>query len=91
MDSDNPSGGDDQQETAADSSRLDPFWVVGFVDGEGCFSVSIHRNPGVRRTRGWQLNTVFQVSQHEASRHASKDSATTSVAERSDPRVPAAP
>ena len=25
--------------------ELDPRWVVGFVDGEGCFSVSIHRNP----------------------------------------------
>ncbi len=69
MSSDKPSGGDDQQETARPSKHVDPHWVVGFVDGEGCFSVSIHRNPSARRTRGWQVNPVFQVSQH-ARHHA---------------------
>jgi hypothetical protein len=44
MASDNRSGGDDQQETAK-TVGLDAQWVCGFVDGEGCFSVSIHRNP----------------------------------------------
>ena len=67
MTSENPSGGGNQQETAC-TNRLNAHWVVGFVDGEGCFSVSIHRNPYVRRTRGWQLNPVFQVSQHVAHR-----------------------
>ena len=67
MISDNPSGGDNQQETSG-TNRLHAHWVVGFVDGEGCFSVSIHRNPHVRRTRGWQINPVFQVSQHMAHR-----------------------
>ena len=66
MNSENPSGADNQQETTR--SQLDPHWVVGFVDGEGCFCVSIHRNPYVRLTRGWQLHPVFQVSQHERSR-----------------------
>jgi hypothetical protein len=69
MDSENPTGGDNQQETAPDSNRLNPYWVSGFVDGEGCFSVSIHRNPYTQRTRGWQLHAVFQVTQHQASRH----------------------
>jgi hypothetical protein len=41
------------------------MWVVGFVDGEGCFSVSVHRNALATRTGGWQLQPVFQVSQHE--------------------------
>jgi hypothetical protein len=41
---------------------------VGFVDGEGCFSVAFHKNPHVRRTRGWQVTAVFQVSQHERDR-----------------------
>jgi hypothetical protein len=69
MRSENPSGADNQQETATESMlRLDPSWVVGFVDGEGCFCVSIHRNPMVRRTGGWQLHPVFQVSQHESNR-----------------------
>ena len=64
MDSDNPTGADDQQETARPRVRLDPWWVVGFVDGEGCFSVSVHKNPLVRRTRGWQLLPTFHAYQH---------------------------
>jgi hypothetical protein len=60
---DNPSGGDDQQETTL-SRTLDPRWVVGFVDGEGCFSVSIHRNAFAVRAGGWQLHPVFHVYQH---------------------------
>ena len=62
--SENPSGADNQQETASPRFVLDDRWVAGFVDGEGCFSVSIRRNPYVRRTRGWQLHPTFQVSQH---------------------------
>jgi hypothetical protein len=54
MGGDNATSGENQQETAR--PRLDPMWVVGFVDGEGCFSVSVHRNPYVRQTRGWQLH-----------------------------------
>ena len=65
MGSDNPTGADNQQETKRPSVQLDPMWLVGFVDGEGCFSVSVHRNPLVRRTRGWQLQAAFQVYQHE--------------------------
>ena len=49
MSSENPIGADNQQETI--SSALDPGWVVGFVDGEGCFSVSIHQNDLARPTR----------------------------------------
>jgi hypothetical protein len=69
MTSDNPTGADNQQETPKLDSSLDPNWVVGFVDGEGCFSVSLHRNGIIRRTEGWQLQPTFQVYQHEACRH----------------------
>ncbi len=62
MNSDNPIGADDQQETKL--RALDPLWVVGFVDGEGCFSVSIHRNDLARRTGGWHIQPTFQVTQH---------------------------
>ena len=62
MDSDNPFGADNQQETRL--RALDPLWVVGFVDGEGCFSVSIHRNDLARPTGGWHIQPTFQVSQH---------------------------
>jgi len=65
MRSENPTGADNQQETARSTLELDPNWVVGFVDGEGCFSVSVHRNLNVRRTGGWQLHPVFHVYQHQ--------------------------
>ena len=68
MRSENPSGADNQQETASSSLELDARWVVGFVDGEGCFSVSIHRNSNARSTGGWQLHPVFHVYQHGAHR-----------------------
>jgi hypothetical protein len=68
MDSENPTGADNQQETPKLESSLDPGWVVGFVDGEGCFSVSVHRNGIIRRTAGWQLQPTFQVYQHETYR-----------------------
>jgi LAGLIDADG DNA endonuclease family protein len=63
--SDNPTGADDQQETVRSMLDLDPRWVVGFVDGEGCFSVSVHRNANAKSTGGWQLQPVFHVYQHE--------------------------
>ena len=53
---DNASGADNQQERPVAAQ-----WVVGFVDGEGCFSVSIFRN----RTcaLGWQVQPEFAVVQ----------------------------
>ena len=69
MSSENPTGADNQQETASSTLELDPQWVVGFVDGEGCFSVSIHAHPGVR-SFGWQINPVFHVYQHQDARFA---------------------
>lgn len=48
---------DNQQE------RLDPQWIAGFVDGEGCFHVSINRNK--KMTLGWQVLPEFRVVQHE--------------------------
>ena len=60
---DNPSGADNQQE------RPDlEQWAVGFVDGEGCFSISIVRNPGCRL--GWQVQHEFAVTQAADSRSA---------------------
>jgi len=67
MSSDNPIGADNQQETER-RIRIDPWWLVGFVDGEGCFSVSIHRNTLARPTNGWHLQPSFQISQHHSHR-----------------------
>ena len=53
---DNPHGADNQQES------LSPEWVVGFVDGEGCFYVGINRQPTMKV--GWQVLPEFRVVQH---------------------------
>ena len=48
---------DNQQE------RLDSRWVSGFVDGEGCFHVSINKIP--KMSIGWQVLPEFRIVQHE--------------------------
>lgn len=48
-------GADNQQE------RLETHWVVGFVDGEGCFSVSCNRNSTTKL--GYQIFPEFVVTQ----------------------------
>ena len=63
MDSENPSGADNQQERPGIEQ-----WIVGFVDGEGCFSISVVRNPGCRL--GWQVQHEFSVTQAASSRSA---------------------
>ena len=62
MDSDDPSGGDDQQ--GRPRGRLAPEYVSGFIDGEGCFSVSVHPHPSVRYGRRWLIAPCFQTYQH---------------------------
>ena len=56
MPGDNVMGAGNQQE------RLDASWVVGFVDGEGCFHIGINRQP--RMKMGWQVLPEFRVVQH---------------------------
>jgi hypothetical protein len=60
MASDNPRGADNQQERPGFEQ-----WVVGFVDGEGCFSISVVRNAVCRL--GWQVQHEFSVTQAEPS------------------------
>ena len=63
MSSENPSSAVDQQERPGFEQ-----WVVGFVDGEGCFSISVVRNRGCRL--GWQVQHEFSVTQAASSRSA---------------------
>ena len=63
MTSDDPPGAGNQQERPGIEQ-----WVVGFVDGEGCFSISVVRNPGCRL--GWQVQHEFSVTQAASSRSA---------------------
>ena len=61
MSSDNPSGAGNQQERLFTND-----WLVGFVDGEGCFSCPIFRQPSM--TLGWQVQPAFAVVQGASSR-----------------------
>jgi len=42
---------------------LDAQWIVGFVDGEGCFHVGVNSHPEM--TTGFQVLPEFTVVQHE--------------------------
>lgn len=43
--------------------NLEVQWIVGFVDGEGCFHVSINKHEEM--SQGVQVNPEFTVVQHE--------------------------
>lgn len=43
--------------------RLETQWIVGFVDGEGCFHVGINAHEDM--TSGYQVLPEFVVVQHE--------------------------
>ena len=45
------------------SSHLEAQWVVGFVDGEGCFYIGI--NPHPEMSIGFQVLPEFTVVQHK--------------------------
>jgi LAGLIDADG endonuclease len=52
--------GDNQQERI-----LTPEYLAGFIDGEGCFSVSIHPNSNAKF--GWIIDPDFTINQHKQS------------------------
>jgi hypothetical protein len=66
MGSDNPVGADNQQERL-----IQLGWVIGFVDGEGCFSIGFVRQGGGRGRggykTGYQVSHEFAVTQGESS------------------------
>jgi hypothetical protein len=65
---DNVTGAENQQE------RLSEFrgWVIGFVDGEGCFSIGFVRQPSRPKrkgyTTGYQVFHRFVVTQSRSRR-----------------------
>lgn len=56
LQSHNSFGADDQQERLEIES-----WIVGFTDGEGCFSVSLIKNKTTKS--GWQSFPEFVITQ----------------------------
>lgn len=59
--SDNAGSAENQQERLFTTA-----WLVGFVDGEGCFSCPIYRQRSMKL--GWQVRPQFTVVQGESSR-----------------------
>jgi hypothetical protein len=55
MGSDNPNGAENQQERPIGAD-----WIVGFVDGEGCFSIGFVRQPSRKSRKGYK--TGYQVA-----------------------------
>ena len=51
---------DNQQERP-----LHPWFITGWFDGEGCFSMSVHKHPGAKF--GWIIDPVVQTYQHKDS------------------------
>ena len=41
---------------------LNPDYLTGFVDGEGCFSLSIYKQS--KNLTGWQVKPIFSISLH---------------------------
>jgi hypothetical protein len=56
---------DNQQERLTFSQ-----WIVGFVDGEGCFTVSFFKHPKSRLRLKWQVFPEFVVVQSARSKGA---------------------
>ena len=45
-----------------DNFQLDPHWITGLVDGEGCFRVTITPRKDIKL--GWQVCPSFQICIH---------------------------
>lgn len=45
-------------------TKLDPWFVTGFWDGEASFSVSIYIDKRIKGRVGWSIKPSFQISLH---------------------------
>jgi len=46
-----------------DINKLNPWFVTGFTDAEGCFGLYLNKN--TKYKTGWSVNLVFKISLHE--------------------------
>ncbi len=42
--------------------QLNPNWITGFTDGEGCFMINVTKHEANKK--GWQLSPYFQIKLH---------------------------
>ena len=55
------------QRTDREICQLDPNWVTGFVDGEGCFHVAVRKNENLKL--GWEVMPGFTIVLHNKDKH----------------------
>ena len=41
--------------------KFNPLWLTGFIDGEGCFHISIYKN---NNKIGWAVKLIFEIRLH---------------------------
>lgn len=63
MITENALSADNQQERFPKNSECLKYYLAGFADGEGCFSISICRHKFARLK--WKIDPLFQVYQHK--------------------------
>jgi len=44
------------------SYYLHSYYITGFIDGEGCFSISMYKDS--RMYKGWQVKLIFSINLH---------------------------
>ena len=54
----------EQQSSKISKLKLNPWFVTGFIDGEGCFTVTIRRNPRSSGVHYW-IETRFSIGLHK--------------------------
>lgn len=53
------------QDNLQENLDLDPWFLSGFIDGEGCFRISLTK---IDRAIGWRVQLFFQITLHEKDR-----------------------
>ena len=51
-----------QLSATASKIKLNPWWITGFVDGDGCFIMNIYKN--LRLKTGWYVQLFLFISLH---------------------------
>lgn len=49
--------------SSLNNNKLNPNYISGFIDAEGCFHISIIRNPNLKL--GVNVRAIFQISLHK--------------------------
>lgn len=62
----NSSSNNNNKKKGKDTNTLNPYYITGFVDGEGCFTISIFKDS--RMLTGWQVKPIFKISLHKKDR-----------------------